>query len=98
MDRKIKIVVFEPNSSSMDRTCEMFLDLLDEKVEKYSIGKDRRVIELRKVTIKLYDVGQGKESYRGLKCDYMINNVNNSEFYNCIALSTLSSSKYLRSF
>lgn len=93
MKRDINIVSFEPNSNSADRTLHLFLDLLADRVDKFYITQDRRVIKAEGVHVRIY-IGTN-ESMRGVKCDYVINNVNDSDFHNMIAIATMSPSQYI---
>jgi hypothetical protein len=90
-----RILVIDENRSRMDISVDVFMDLLDTKVETIVRAKDHSLIKTSNFEIRFMVTGEGFLSIRGFKADYVIDGSNNQDIHDYLPV-VLAPSKYKR--
>lgn len=95
MMRKTKIIVIDHSIRHRDISMKMFEDLLGDKIQvKVSLPKEDVTGRLKGDDFDIRFLVGINQSIRGMRGDYVINNINDSEYHSQIVMSMTGSSKF----
>jgi hypothetical protein len=88
MDRalKYKTIVITENEQQFEDMCELFTSLVEQNIIRFAKSKDSCRIETDTHYIEIF---AKPKSFKGYRCDYLINLVQDKQFHYEVALPML---------